>query len=259
MEDTLVVGASGFIGEYVMRQMPVGTGTVDSKTPEKEVLRLIQRARRILWLVPPVGLLERMTPELQKNTDLERFVYASTLLLYPDSDRPASETSPVIPRTPYERAKRKEEEILGEVFSEAPGKLVIARLANVYGGVKNTGVVGKIFSALKTGTTFTVNGVGSQRRDFIHVDDVAHLLVGLLNARNAAGIYNISTGESHALSEIIARIEAISGKKLNVSHGPSIGEKTCIVGNNAKVSALLHPRPGRSLDAGLKKAYTCYL
>lgn len=259
MQDTLVFGASGFIGEYVMKQMPVDTHAVNSKTSEKEVLRLIQHARRILWLVPPAGILEKMVSELQKNTGLERFLYVSTLLLYPGSEKPVSETAIIAPHTPYERAKSSEEEMLVATFVRAPEKLIIARLANVYGDVKNTGVIGKIFSTLKTDATLAINGDGSQRRDFIHVDDAARLLVGLFNAKDAAGTYNVSTGESHAVSEIITRIENIGGKKLNVSYGGSSEKKTCVVGDNAKLSALLHPQPCISLDTGLKKAYTCYL
>src|SRR5574338_313089 len=48
-------------------------------------------------------------------------------------------------------------------------KLVIARLANVYGDVKNRGIIGRAFSSLNDGTVLTVSGDGMQVRDYIHV------------------------------------------------------------------------------------------
>jgi len=259
MHRTLVFGGTGFIGEYVLREMDhLGEqySVVAAATPDAE--KKLEGAIHVLWLVPPVeGLLERFSEAILNARKLKRFVFASTLFLYAEGSA-QSEAAPLDPSNAYERAKKTEEETLQRVFAEHPEKLVIARLANVYGDVKNTGVVGKIFSALRDGGIVTINGDGSQVRDFIHVEDVARLLAALLFAKDASGAYNVSTGKLCALNEVLAKAEMITGKKLHIVHGPAVPEKHSVAGDNTKIMQLLGISVQETLDTGLRKTYKHY-
>ena len=255
---TLVFGGTGFIGEFVLEELTEAV-SIDASTPRGIVEKHLKNATYILWLIPPVeGLLKSFTGELQSADRLKRFLFASSLLLYGDSDRPQVESASLAPKTPYERAKKDEEELLRGIFSATPEKLLIARIGSVYGGPKSAGVIGKILSSLKSGNSFTINGDGSQIRDYIYVEDVVRTLSSLMKEARAHGIYNISTGKGHSLNEVIAKIERIAKRKVSVIHGAREEEKYAIVGDNAKIVHLIKNLEFESLDAGLEKAYTRY-
>jgi UDP-glucose 4-epimerase len=260
MADTLVFGGTGFVGEYVCKELSgKSVVSIDSSTREEDRDAFINNATRILWLVRPVeGLLENLSAQLASAPKLQRFVFVSSMLAYPESDAPLDEATSLKPLNDYERAKAEEEKIVQRIFSREPEKLVIARMANVYGDVKNTGVVGKIFSALRDGGVFTVYGDGSQRRDYIHVEDVARLLATLLFEKDVRGVYNVSTGVPYALTDVIAHVERITGKKLQLAHGPSTGEKHSVVGKNDKILRLPGISIRETLDTGLRKTYNHY-
>ncbi len=258
----VVFGGTGFIGEYAVRELKrrgVACVVIGAATPRNVVSGAIADATHIMWLVPPVpNVLQSLAGEISVAPHLEKFLYVSTILLYGDSDMPQKEDAQLRPSTDYERAKYEEEEIARGMFCKRPEALIIARFANVYGDVKNRGVIGKMFSALRDGSTFTINGDGSQRRDHVHVADAARLAIDLLQTRAAHGVYNVSTGEAHSLRELIGTIERVSGKKMNVAWSDSIEEKHMIVANPAKLKNLLKRVAMRPLDEGLEETFERY-
>lgn len=77
-------------------------------------------------------------------------------------------------------------------------------------------------------------------RDFLHASDVAQAFVHLLSAE-AAGTYNVSSGEPVRLAEVVATLANLCG----VNPAPVLsltaerpGEPTLLVGYNAKLLAL---------------------
>lgn len=85
---------------------------------------------------------------------------------------------------------------------------VALRLFNVYGpgqALSNpyTGVLAIFASRLLNGERPIVFEDGNQRRDFVHVDDVAEAFVLALEHPKAAGeVFNIASGESHTVAEV---------------------------------------------------------
>jgi len=257
-----VFGGTGFIGEYAVRELKRRGETcvvIDAATPRDVVSNAIADATHIMWLIPPIPkLLKSLAMEISAAPHLEKFFYASTMLLYGDSDVPQKEDAPLRPCTDYERAKYAEERIVRGMFAKHPEGFVVARFANVYGDVKNRGVIGKIFSALRDGSTFLVNGDGSQRRDHVHVADAARLATDLLFTRAAHGVYNVSTGAAHSLRELIGEIERVAGKKTKITWSDSIEEKYMIVADPAKLKKLLKRVAMRSLNEGLEETHKRY-
>ncbi|MDO8522306.1 MAG: NAD(P)-dependent oxidoreductase [bacterium] len=256
-----VFGGTGFIGEYAVRELKrrgAACVVINAATRRDVMSNAIADAAHIMWLIPAVpGLLKSFAREISTAPRLEKFLYASTMLLY-GGDVPQNEHAPLRPCTDYERAKYAEEGIIRDMFAKHPERLVVARFANVYGDVKNRGVIGKIFSALRDGSTFIVNGDGSQRRDHIHVADAARLATDILLTPAAHGIYNVSTGAAHSLRELIGKIERVTGKKVKVTWSDSIEEKHMIVADPAKLKKLLKRVAMRSLDEGLEETHKRY-
>lgn len=103
---------------------------------------------------------------------------------------------------------------LAERYVELSGlSYAIARLANVYGPGQRAdlegGVVSIFLRLLSAGGPVTINGGGDQRRDFVYVDDVVDALLTMLYSHKD-GLYNVGTGESTSVSELLRACEAVT-------------------------------------------------
>lgn len=75
-----------------------------------------------------------------------------------------------------------------------------------------------------SGTPLTIHGVGTQKRQFTYVGDVAELIAqaAFLKQREFH-VINIGSDEINSVSELVTEVEAVSGHTLDVSRG---GEST---------------------------------
>ncbi len=119
-----------------------------------------------------------------------------------------TESAPLDPRNVY-AATKVHQEHLGSVFATATGSDVVSlRYHNVYGprmprDTPYAGVASIVRSACEAGRSPLVFEDGRQRRDFIHVDDVASAnLLALTAAPPIGGSYNIATGQVCTIGEM---------------------------------------------------------
>jgi dTDP-L-rhamnose 4-epimerase len=94
---------------------------------------------------------------------------------------------------------------------------VALRLFNAYGpgqALSNpyTGVLAIFASALLNGRPPQVFEDGLQRRDFVHVEDVANAFVLALETPGASGAYNIGSGRAISIGEVATEIAMAMGR-----------------------------------------------
>ena len=113
---------------------------------------------------------------------------------------PVSEDAPLDPRSVYAATKLAQEHLAASWARQAGGSVVALRYHNVYGpgmprDTPYSGVAAIFRSALEAGQPPRVFEDGGQRRDFVHVSDVARANVAALHA-GAQGFcaYNIASG-----------------------------------------------------------------
>lgn len=259
LKHILVIGGSGFIGERVVGALRA-QGMDVSAPPHSELdLRDIAALRfhlashntLIILTQPDARGINALVAALALSAP-KHVVYASTALLYGSSNEPQREDAPLKPTTPYEQAKCDEEEILRA--ANGGHMLTIARLGNVYGGVKNKGLVGKALSAMHGGEPLVVAGEG-QVRDFIHVGDVAKALVYLVRIPQA-GVFNITTGKGITIDEVLTELERQSGLGIPWVRGVEDKHKN-VIGNNRKLRDAGFV-PKIVLTDGLRQTYQDY-
>lgn len=105
------------------------------------------------------------------------------------------------PRDVYCLTKRLGEEIV------LKNDGVVLRLSNIYGGERylmKKNVVANFINAKRNGRRAAVHGEGSQKRDFIHVDDVCRAILISLKAR--PDVYYICTGKQTSILELAQAI-----------------------------------------------------
>lgn len=154
---------------------------------------------------------------------VRKILMASSAAVYGNNPvLPKKETSSIEPLTPYAIDK-----FASERFAMIYGRLyniptVATRFFNVYGPKQNpnspySGVLSIIHNCLVNDKTFTVFGDGEQLRDFTYVDDVVRAVRLLLETEDVKwDVFNVGTGSTVTLNEVIRAFEKAMGKKLDV-------------------------------------------
>jgi dTDP-L-rhamnose 4-epimerase len=129
------------------------------------------------------------------------------------------EGAPLDPRSTYAATKVAQEHLAGAWARQTGGEVWALRYHNVYGprmprDTPYAGVASLFRSALRRGEPPTVLEDGHQRRDFVHVSDVAEanaLAVETAGVDGALIPVNICSGEPHTVGELAIMLSAICG------------------------------------------------
>ncbi|MCK9351787.1 MAG: NAD-dependent epimerase/dehydratase family protein [Candidatus Pacebacteria bacterium] len=277
--DTLLVGGTGFIGEHLLREFSDSRTAVFHSgknvyvsTPNVFYFcddngefffdEIVNQVSRIIFLAQPnIAFLKRVVSVIGEGGP-KVLLYASSLMIYKGGKDSQKETDELSPITLYAKQKLEEERILEE-FSKKNKKIkiIIARLGNVYGDVKNRGIIGLAFNSLfHAKKEIVISGDGTSVRDFIFVDDAAKIFFLLLKkAKDGLNIVNVSTGEGYTILEVIKKIEKITGKDICYHYGPIQEEVVSVVGDTQKLESLIGTFKKTTVDDGLRIAYKRYV
>lgn len=138
------------------------------------------------------------------------------------------EGEPLDPRNVYAATKVHQEHLCAAYARESSADLVRLRYHNVYGArmprdTPYAGVASIFRSHLAAGTAPQVYEDGRQRRDFVHVDDVARANVLALTAPGlVAGAYNIASGRVATLAEMAGALHDAASRDGRPVPGPVI-------------------------------------
>jgi dTDP-L-rhamnose 4-epimerase len=126
---------------------------------------------------------------------------------------PVRETARPDPRSIYAATKLQQEHLCTVYGREADTPVIRLRYHNVYGprmprDTPYAGVAAIFRSALERRAVPEVYEDGGQRRDFIHVSDVAAANVLALHADCRAAAYNVATGRTTTVAEMAAALAA---------------------------------------------------
>ncbi|MFI8320290.1 NAD-dependent epimerase/dehydratase family protein [Streptomyces sp. NPDC085529] len=167
------------------------------------------------------------------------------------------EDAPADPRNVYASTKLTQEHLAAAWSRSVGGRAVSLRYHNVYGpgmprDTPYAGVASLFRSALARGEAPRVFEDGGQRRDFVHVRDVAAANVVALEA--AAGLpagaltaYNAGSGEPHTVGEMAAALARAHGGPRPVVTGEfRLGDVRHITADSSRLRHELgwHPEVG---------------
>ena len=150
-----------------------------------------------------------------REAGVKKVIYSSTSSAYGLNKFPNYETDPNDCLNPYSVSKVSGEELC-KLYNSLYGlKTIIFRYFNVYGERSPTTgqyapVIGVFLRQKNSNQPLTIVGDGEQRRDFVHVLDVANanLMAALANLDDECygQVYNIGSGENISILEIAQMI-----------------------------------------------------
>lgn len=282
--NALVIGGTGFIGEYLCRELikqgvKVTTVSLPDLIEEEKIVAvryewidlntdflglkkiMSEVDTVILAIQPDIVRMKNIISVIANFGNIKKISYLSTLLVYKDSLSIQNEDAEPDPETDYEKKKYQEEEILTEFAKKNAKQLCITRLGNVYGDVKNKGVVNNILLSLFEDKNFLINGRGGCLRDYIYVEDAGRILANLIVHKATASkeIYNVCTGVGYTINQLVQYIEEITGYKVKAVNGDDELQQKSVVGDNQKIAKIMNLESIYRLTEGLVKTYNNYL
>ncbi|MFD4247999.1 NAD-dependent epimerase/dehydratase family protein [Streptomyces sp. NPDC058525] len=172
------------------------------------------------------------------------------------------EDAPTDPRNVYATTKLAQEHLAAAWARCVEGRAVSLRYHNVYGpgmprDTPYAGVASYFRSALARGEAPRVFEDGAQRRDFVHVRDVASAnVVALETARGTASgmltAYNTGSGEPHTVGEMASALALAYGGPAPVVTGEfRLGDVRHITADSARLREELGWRPEVGFGDGM--------
>ncbi|GAB3444932.1 NAD-dependent epimerase/dehydratase family protein [Streptomonospora sediminis] len=172
------------------------------------------------------------------------------------------EDAPADPRSVYAATKLTQEHLAAAWARSTGGRAVSLRYHNVYGpgmprDTPYAGVASFFRSALARGEAPTVFEDGGQRRDFVHVRDIARANTAALESaavRDAGTLaaYNAGSGTPHTVGEMAAELaRAYGGPSPRTTGDYRLGDVRHITASSARLVAELGWQPEVTFAEGM--------
>jgi UDP-glucose 4-epimerase len=219
----LLTGADGNFGSEFCKQVlatnagrvtMVGRddwGDIDEKMASAEVVVHAASDLRTSAKLEPYRLLDSNVMstatllESARRQRIRRLVFMSSCAVYGEDMR-TGEESLCCPITINGISKHLNEKLVSEFCEFNRIEYQILRVFNTYGGQDRFSIFSKLKNALATGSPFILNNEGRMQRDFIHVRDVAAIVLNLSIDGIKYTHMNIGTGVATKISKLVEMI-----------------------------------------------------
>lgn len=275
MTRILVSGSTGFVGSALIRRLAKRESThivainsangdiADSQTwmslPTTDVV--VHLAAKTFvpdsWEQPAAFMRTNFTGTLHAleycRSHNARLIFMSSYLYGNPAHLPIDEQAPVAAPNPYALSKKLAEDLCRFYAETFDVNVSIFRVFNIYG--PNQGdkfLVPTIVNSVRQRSTVRVKDL-APKRDFLYVDDLIEALICAIDAPQRFEIFNIASGTSHSVSDVIDIAQRLAGHQVPV-HSEEIRRPNEIMetlGDISKAKRLLKWSPRWTLEDGV--------
>lgn len=198
--------------------------------------------------------------EFYKDSNIKKFVYASSSSVYGDAELPMKENSRLKSISPYGVTKLAGENLCYLYYKNYGVPAISLRYFTVYGPRQRPDMaIHKFVKAILNDEKITVYGDGTQTRDFTYVEDIVE--ANILAARgNVMGeVFNIGGGTRINVNELIKRIEERVDKNADIQYiEKQKGDVRDTWADVSKAKEILHWVPKVNINSGLERFIKWY-
>lgn len=204
----LVTGYDGFIGGYLMRNVPGAVSQADEpveavlhQAANNDTLDADEYRMMDANVYRPMRLFNKLL-----SGGCHTFVFASSTAVYGNGPAPYRESQPLDPLNAYARSKVAFEDWALEWGKRKGVRVVGLRYCNVYGPGechkgRRASTISHLIKSVLAGERPTLFKDGTQRRDWVHVSDVGE--ANRLALQGGDGVYNVGSGVATTFNEVI--------------------------------------------------------
>lgn len=197
--------------------------------------------------------------EAMQKHGVKKFLFSSSAAIYGEPLRtPIQEDDRTLPINPYGMTKLAMEGLVSSYVYAFGMTGVALRYFNLYGPGEDhqpeTHAIPRFISQMTHDEEVTVWGDGSNKRDYIYIDDVvsAHLLA--LSLPQGYHYMNLSGKNATEVRQVIAMLEKIIGKPAKVKNfPPRPGDPMELFADATKAKEVLGWEPKMEFEEGLRK------
>ena len=278
MSSVLITGADGFLGRYISKDL-VQRGfdvyfrrRTDGDVRDSATWEQFPEANYLIHLagttfVPaswdnPTEFVHSNLISTSHALDYCRkhktkMIFFSTYLYSKTARQPTIEEEKIDPANPYALSKLMGEQLCTFYANHFDVEVVVLRPFNVFGsGQDSRFLIPSIISQAKVGSEIRVLD-SRPSRDYIFVDDLVDAVVKAMSADVKFDIFNIGTGISHSVSDLINLLGDIVGQEFRITSlsQERFGEINSTRADISKAQKVLNWYPNWQLKAGLERVW----
>lgn len=210
-----------------------------------------------LYMKNNIMVLKQML-DAAKELPVRKFVFASSSSVYgQQSPLPIKEDIPLKPLSLYGASKLHCESMC-DIYHQTFGMPIISlRFFSVYGPKQRPDMAfHKFIKAAVNGDKITINGDGTQSRDFTYINDIVDANILAMQSDVSGEAFNVGNGNTVSIKEAIRIIEQAADQKLEIEYNQQApGDVDYTLADNSKAKNLLGYAPKWNLADGLATEY----
>ena len=152
------------------------------------------------------------------SNNISKIISLSSAAVYSDGTSKFTESSKLIPSSPYGVSKMEMEKKINHFTVHHKIGSTILRLFNVYGNgqsIEYAGVITQFKEKINQNFPLIIYGDGQAMRDFIYIDDVVTAIILAMNS-SKSNTYNIASGTSTSIIDLAKIMLILSDKSLEI-------------------------------------------
>lgn len=276
MNSILVTGSTGFIGTHLLKTLNKRNDFVYSASRNDGDISLTQTWNSFpdcdivihlagksfvpdswtdVYGYSQTNLLSTIAAlEYCKNKNA-RLIFLSSYLYGNPVSLPISENAPLIIQNPYALTKKWAEESCEFYSNNYNIPVTIIRPFNVYGpGQSSSFLLPQIINQIKSKKEIKLKDL-TPKRDYIYITDLINAIIKAIDTNLGFELFNIGSGVSYSVEEIVSIIQKIFGLNLPVLSEDTIrkGEIMNTIADISKANQILNWAPTYSIYDGLKE------
>jgi nucleoside-diphosphate-sugar epimerase len=193
----------------------------------------------------------------------KKFIFASSSSIYGDCSEKAKETDTLKPVSLYGFTKVACEKLIETYKNNGlldETECISLRFFTVYGPRQRSGLaIANFIDWILHDEPITVYGNGTQKRDFLFIDDLCEAIKLLIDnpmniPYNTHEIFNVASNKPYSLNEVIYYISTLLKKTVEIDYQPR--NRYDVLNTSADISKIQHFinwSPGTKLDDGIRR------